>query len=41
LIAVEEAQLGFAAGLALLLEVVRDEFVVHEAIDSAFGLAEV
>lgn len=29
LVAVEEAALGFAAGLAFLLDVVRDEFVVH------------
>jgi hypothetical protein len=29
LIAMEEAALGFAAGLALLLDVVWDEFVVH------------
>jgi len=37
----EEAALGFAAGLALLLEVVGDEFVVHEVVDGALGLAEV
>lgn len=41
LIAMEEAALGFAAGLALLLDVVAEEFVVHGAIDGAFGLAEV
>jgi hypothetical protein len=29
LVAMEEAALGFAAGLALLLDVERDEFVVH------------
>jgi hypothetical protein len=37
----EKAVLGFAAGMALLLEVQRDEFVVHEVVDGALGLAEV
>lgn len=32
LVAMEEMALGFAAGLALLLDVVRDEFVVHEML---------